>query len=249
MNAQSQIQILDSLELTYLEEQRENLASLRQVIEDSIDNFPTEDEIQTAIATFSDIISDQTITSEELEQIASGITSAVDDLGLTAYEIHGIILAAQDIVVDSRLPQTSEEVVGTSGNDLLLGQGGDDVLVGTDTKGEGEIDGLIGGAGQDEFVLGSESAVFYDDDASLTMGVGDFALIIDFNVADDLIQLSGSADDYSLSSVPDSLSEMFPNLDGTAIYRQGSDDVSQDELIGIVYGYDVTDLSSGFEFV
>ncbi|MEQ8962651.1 MAG: hypothetical protein RLP02_32865 [Coleofasciculus sp. C2-GNP5-27] len=74
------------------------------------------------------------------------------------------------------------------------------------------------------------------------------ALITDFNSTEDVIQLSGSENNYSLGAVPNSLTELFPSLDGIAIYQNGSGN-SQAELIGIMYGYEVTDFSSGFEFV
>ncbi|MGJ3251731.1 MAG: hypothetical protein ACFE0J_11445 [Elainellaceae cyanobacterium] len=238
----------ETFELAGFDDQAENFANLQQTIQDSIDDPLTEEDIQGAIASFEDIISDQTITSDEWQQIATGITSTVQDLGISAFEVHDILLAAQEIVADSQLPQLSEEILGSSGNDILIGKGGNDVLIGTDSTGQGEIDILIGGAGQDKFVLGMESATFYDDEQAFTTGISDFALIADFNVNTDIIQLTGSATDYSLGSIPDSLQEMAISLDGTAIYKRSSGN-STAELVGIIYGYEVNNFNTGFEFV
>lgn len=99
---------------------------------------------------------------------------------------------------------------GEQGNDTLLGQGGNDTLLGgagTDTlrggagndilngydfnqPGQVEYDVIVGGAGIDKFILGSQTSVFY-----LNTG---YATITDFDRITENIQLKGSKDDYNL---------------------------------------------------
>lgn len=225
------------------QEQRENFANLREVISESIDNPPTQEQIEQAIAALQDIVSDGEITSEEWQRIFLGARQAAENLGIEAAETHDIILAAQAIVTDSRLPQPDEDLTGTSGSDWLWGKGGNDTLKGVgDDLGRGDIDVLWGGAGSDTFILGDGESVFYNDGFARSQGAQDFALAVDFNPASDLIQLHGTAADYSLGSLPDSLQASFPDLEGTGLYA-GS------ELIGVLYGVEVTSFESGFSFV
>ncbi|MEM6451826.1 MAG: NF038122 family metalloprotease [Cyanobacteria bacterium P01_D01_bin.105] len=87
-----------------------------------------------------------------------------------------------------------DQLEGGSGNDTLKGGIGDDRLEGTDQLAAGyfERDILSGGAGADTFVLGSDSQAYYVDG-----GDEDYALIQDFNAAEDVVQLYGSASDYT----------------------------------------------------
>jgi hypothetical protein len=73
--------------------------------------------------------------------------------------------------------ETSEELVGTAGDDGIMGYAGDDdlygeegndVLIGTDSTvfGAGEIDYLTGGAGEDIFVLGTTEQAFYIEEGA-----------------------------------------------------------------------------------
>ena len=99
-----------------------------------------------------------------------------------------------------------DTLTGEFGNDVLDGGRGNDTLIGVDPTslgaevgfGAGEVDILTGREGRDIFVLGDEDRVYYDDGDPLTFGEADFALITDFNVRRDFIQLNGSADLYSL---------------------------------------------------
>ena len=98
-------------------------------------------------------------------------------------------------------------------NDSLNGGAGNDLLIGVDPlieggyAGIGEIDTLTGGASSDIFALGDEDGVYYNDDDTgpIPIGIGesDFALITDFDYRQDFIQLSGSAEFYSLDFYAD----------------------------------------------
>lgn len=95
---------------------------------------------------------------------------------------------------------------GGSGNDFLGGGNGNDILIGVDDSSEipgfGERDTLIGGAGNDLFILADDNMVYYDDGNDFRNGTSDYALITDFNISNDVIQLQGRPEDYLLGSSP-----------------------------------------------
>lgn len=125
---------------------------------------------------------------------------------------------------------------GGENNDTLDGGDGNDVLRGVERLfSKGDQDVLTGGAGADKFQLGDESVVDYDDGDDYQPGTEDFARITDFNSSEgDIIQLHGSAYDYSLVTTPNSIE----------IHWLGS------ELIAIVEGTSELNLSSNyFEFL
>jgi hypothetical protein len=77
---------------------------------------------------------------------------------------------------------------GGLGSDLLLGGGGNDTLTG----GGGGNDTLTGDDGADWFIIGNELGNAY--------GTGTFALITDFTVGTDMLQLNGAIGNYTLGS-------------------------------------------------
>jgi hypothetical protein len=94
-------------------------------------------------------------------------------------------------------PVGNQVINGTGCNDTLRGNNyGSDTLVGTTdvARGVGEHDILIGGNARDTFVLGDARGSFY-----LGQGNVDYAEIHNFGRCNDLIQLAGSAQDYSIS--------------------------------------------------
>ena len=96
-------------------------------------------------------------------------------------------------------PALNQTLWGTStgtGNDTIIGGGGNDQIAGvrdpllapTDL-GRGQADVLTGGAGVDTFVLGDGRGVFYDDGMASNLGSSDYALITDFTRGTDKLQL------------------------------------------------------------
>ncbi|MEQ8542161.1 MAG: CARDB domain-containing protein, partial [Coleofasciculus sp. D1-CHI-01] len=137
---------------------------------------------------------------------------------------------------------------GGTGNDMLFGDRGDDLLIGVELNlanpGLGEVDSLIGGFGADVFQLGDVFSAYYDDADGTTDGSTDYALITDFDINQDIIELHGSAADYQLATVSPSLPS------GIGVFLQSSTPSGQDELIGIVQGESSLSLNdSYFSFV
>ena len=73
---------------------------------------------------------------------------------------------------------SANDLMGTSGNDLIDGKGGNDTLWGMNGS-----DVLIGGSGKDTFVFASAGS------NALKLGSNNVDVIVDFNPADDTIQL------------------------------------------------------------
>ncbi|MFK8182232.1 MAG: calcium-binding protein, partial [Phormidesmis sp.] len=88
----------------------------------------------------------------------------------------------------------NDTLYGGVGSDTLEGGAGNDVLDGSDAISAGyfETDILGGGLGADTFVVGNANQAYYLGD-----GDGDYALIEDFNAAEDIVQLHGSASNYT----------------------------------------------------
>ncbi|NJO98095.1 MAG: hypothetical protein HC764_20600 [Pleurocapsa sp. CRU_1_2] len=110
----------------------------------------------------------------------------------------------------------NDTLFGGTDNDLLEGGTGNDTLNGTDPNNFevqiGEQDTLVGGEGTDLFILGDKNQVYYDDRNSRTEGSTDYALIEDFNSAQDKIQLKGNPSLYNLSFSADGKGNTLANL-------------------------------------
>jgi len=157
----------------------------------------------------------------------------------------------------------NDYVDGGIGNDLLFGGLGNDTVVGGagfDTLsgvrrsadpglGLGEQDRLIGGADADLFLLGDGIGVYYSDNNPATSGFGDFAIISDFSVGIDRIQLNGLSTNYAIGTATGG------GFTGAGIFRD-DDGIAglsaNDELIGILSGISPASLilnSSTFAYV
>ncbi|NBR43660.1 MAG: hypothetical protein EBT85_01030 [Synechococcaceae bacterium WB5_2B_268] len=88
---------------------------------------------------------------------------------------------------------------------------------------------LTGGAGQDTFLLGDSRGIFYNDYKNNNLGKADYALIKDFNLADDKLQLKSGSYLYSTSN--GSLSLYWDRNNNGSLNITGND---QDELIAVL---------------
>ncbi|MBW4564018.1 MAG: hypothetical protein KME32_23335 [Mojavia pulchra JT2-VF2] len=132
----------------------------------------------------------------------------------------------------------NDSAFGGTGSDRLFGDEGSDMLTGADaaTTGVGEVDRLTGGTGSDRFALGTTSGLFYSDTNTSTSGLGDYAVIADFNILEDMLELSGSKSSYSLGAVPTGL------VAGTALFVNETNP----ELIAIIQGSTNLSLSASY---
>ncbi len=132
-----------------------------------------------------------------------------------------------------------DHLTGGSGNDHLYGGQGDDSLNGTDdvALGRWEVDNLTGGVGGDRFILGNINQTYYFGNQW-----GDFAIVNDFTVGEDLVVLHGSADQYVIET------NLAQNT--STLYRM-SDDVSKNrDAIAVFNGNTNLSFSSpSFEFI
>ena len=138
-----------------------------------------------------------------LDRVRSAVAFALGE------HLENLLLIGDDPIsgtgsgLDNRLIGNAADnlLQGGEGNDRLFGDDGDDTLLGcldAPTGGRGERDVLGGGPGRDIYILGSSSGVFYSDGAAGTAGRLDYALILDFKVGEDVLQLAGEPGDYGL---------------------------------------------------
>jgi len=127
---------------------------------------------------------------------------------------------------------------GTTASDNLTGSNGGgtgaDQITGVTSSltaaanlGRGQVDTVTGGLGADRFLLADSRGIFYTDGNSNSSGTGDYLQIVDFNSAEDKLQLRNGSQ-YLYRNV---------NISGTAyteIYLGNGDNRfnSSDELIG-----------------
>ncbi|MGB3404719.1 MAG: hypothetical protein WBA77_18695 [Microcoleaceae cyanobacterium] len=133
----------------------------------------------------------------------------------------------------------ADTMVGGTGNDTMFGGGGSDILIGVNpyeaNPGAGERDILKGNAGADTFVLGDENNIFYHDNGTTRAeGNAGRAIIKDFTIGEDIIQLSSNGT-YELSEVNGS----------TRIYETSG---VSDDYIAIVSGVTSLDLTDSSQF-
>jgi len=120
-----------------------------------------------------------------------------------------------------------DELTGGAGNDRLEGGEDNDRLVGDSGLTAGN-DTWIGGAGADTFVLGEGTTTFYDDGDDATGGGTEYALIRDFTIGEDQIQLGAGAT-YGLRLNPA----------GTSTQVLLDNPTGPEEVIAIVRGVDL----------
>jgi Ca2+-binding RTX toxin-like protein len=137
----------------------------------------------------------------------------------------------------------NDEIVGSIGNDLLDGGSGDDRLLAFNPYGgftdPTERDIVTGGSGYDTFVLGLRNPIFGDQIFYAASGDIDYALITDFKVSKDTIELLANAGTYNLGAAPAGTSQ------GTGVFFNN-------DLIAVIAGIELSqfDLNSNtFNFV
>lgn len=132
-----------------------------------------------------------------------------------------------------------DNLTGYEGNDLVLGGNGKDALLGTGltTYGKNEIDTLTGGANSDLFVLANAQKDFYNDGNLVLSGTTDYALITDFAIGQDKIQLSQNASRYRIQDVT------LGSTTGAGIYIKSNNNLSSSELIGVVQNVSASSLN------
>jgi Ca2+-binding RTX toxin-like protein len=101
------------------------------------------------------------------------------------------------------------KLTGGGGNDTITGGNKNDIITGSDStfRGVGEVDTLTGGGGRDKFVLGDKNGAYY-----VGKGKDDYALITDFNLFQDLIDLGGFKN-YSFVSGGGNTIELYSGKD------------------------------------
>ena len=176
-----------------------------------------------------------------LQAHLDGISEGDEQLTLTFFSdaARTLPLAAAQFTLRDLNPIGPEGA--TDERDLIVGTSGDDTISGVPTgsllNGRGSYDTLTGNGGNDLFVLGTSSGVYYNDGQLGRSGGVDLATISDFS-AGDRIQLKGAAADYRLSS------SAISGVSGTLLsWRAAAGAGSVDEVIGFVQALQPSALS------
>jgi hypothetical protein len=165
-------------------------------------------------------------------------------------DINTFLLRIVNVVTpgsDTTIPNQNSQIIwGRSGNDSLLG-----FDPGANYSEQQKIDlfladgserNLFGGNSQSEwsnrFILGDWQQPYYVDGQGLNWGLNQFALILDFNPNQDIIQLHGTSKDYKLISSPL----------GTAIFWQPKWDSVPDLITILPFVSDLSLEENYFQF-
>ena len=90
--------------------------------------------------------------------------------------------------------------------------------------GKGEVDKLTGGTGVDYFELGWSGGCYYNDGSTTATGTSDYALITDFQVGVDYLQLDGAYSNYYIGA----------SVSGVSGYGVWYEQGAKDELVAVV---------------
>jgi Ca2+-binding RTX toxin-like protein len=106
---------------------------------------------------------------------------------------------------------TNGKLTGGGGNDIIIGGSRNDIITGSDStaRGVGECDTLTGGDGRDKFILGDKNGAYY-----VGKGKDDYALITDFNLFQDSINLGGFKN-YSFAAAGNNTINLYSGKDVT----------------------------------
>jgi Ca2+-binding RTX toxin-like protein len=132
----------------------------------------------------------------------------------------------------------NDSVIGGAGNDSLSGGNDNDILIGVDPFnaelgfGAGEVDTLTGGEQSDRFVLAQDNEVLYDD-----LGNSDFALITDFNLSQDVIQILEDSEESGTVSESGEAGQLITNAqvipEGSATLDSISGEISSNNDVDL----------------
>ena len=123
---------------------------------------------------------------------------------------------------------TANEIEGGAGKDNINAGAGNDTLTGCAegaNGGKGEVDKLTGGTGVDYFELGWSGGCYYNDGSTTATGTSDYALITDFQVGVDYLQLDGAYSNYYIGA---------SGVSGVSGYGVWYEQGSKDELVAVV---------------
>ncbi len=208
----------DFIEVLEQEQIVDEIATDLLVEESSL--MPT-DVTEEIIETLDDSDATPEEQQENLEEILLDIPENIIDT---------LIAFVTDLLIAGS-PGSDAFQIGSTGIDIILGREGNDVMLAVDPElalpGQGEIDIFNGGSESDRFILGDRTRAYYDDGDASTTGDDDVAIISDFNSDEDVIQLHGSPEDYTLVDFAD----LGEEETGTAIFLKGE---TNDELIGSI---------------
>jgi Ca2+-binding RTX toxin-like protein len=103
----------------------------------------------------------------------------------------------------------ASKLVGGGGSDTVSGGNQNDSITGTNrtARGVGEVDNLSGGGGSNKFILGDSRGAYY-----LGNGANDFAMINDFNLFNDSLDL-GRLQNYSFDVEASGIIDLFSGSD------------------------------------
>ncbi|ELS00244.1 hypothetical protein GLO73106DRAFT_00041010, partial [Gloeocapsa sp. PCC 73106] len=187
------------------------------------------------IETYTDLTpNDLAILTDKFSELADAIVDGrINVDGLDTNQILQTLYAYSVNLTVVGTPASDTFQTGARGLNFILGRDGNDVVLAVDDSqdlpGRREFDFLDGGNGRDRFILGDRRTAFYNSGNANFAGDRDYGLVLGFRTQDDIIQLHGSAANYTLQ------------VDGTStnIFLLGQN--NSQELIGTVSG--VTGLS------
>jgi Ca2+-binding RTX toxin-like protein len=176
--------------------------------------------------------------------VAAGLDISIDlSTGRATGDGTDLIFDIENILTgegDDKLTGSAgaNDLDGGAGTDSLNGGAGNDTLAGCffgANGGGNEIDTLVGGSGADLFQLGWSGGRFYDDGTNSNAGRTNYALITDFTVGTDRLQLDGAASGYYLGA------SGVNGVSGQGLwFEQGA----TDELIAIIRSGNSTALTA-----
>ncbi|VEP11906.1 Beta-propeller repeat protein [Hyella patelloides LEGE 07179] len=194
---------------------------------------------------FVEVFESSDVTDEEQEEAIEEIIEEEIDAPISE-ELQRILIAFFTDLSIAGSPGSDAFQFGSRGTNIISGREGNDILLGVDPEldlpGQ-NIDIFTGGSERDSFILGDRNKPYYDDGNDSTTGDNSVAIISDFNPEEDIIQLHGSPEDYTLVDFGD----LGEEETGTAIFLKGA---TNDELIGSLDNVSGLNLNANyFQFV